>query len=94
MACLPAAGGSRWAPPEAAEAEVGGLLSGAVGRAPSSEYFLGLWTQLWPWGPDLSPVPWVSDGTACLKQGWVGRALRRWPPGRGGCVLLPEDQGG
>lgn len=56
-----------------------------------SEYFLGLWTQLWPWGPDPHPSALGLSGTACLKQGWVGRALRRWPQA-GGCVLLPEDQ--
>lgn len=33
-----------------------------------------------------APIPSALglSGTACLKQGWVGRALRRWPPGREG----------
>lgn len=63
--------------------ELGGLLSGAVGCGPwasgppSPGYFTGLWTQLWPRVLGHHPSTLGLSGTACPRQGWVGRALRR-----------------
>ena len=74
---------------------MGGLLSGAAGRGPwasgppSPEYFLGLWTQLWPQGPGPHP-----QWDRLPEAGVGGQGSQKVAPRQGECVVLPEDQGG